>query len=70
MVGHKAISCILDLDDNSYNIATPQTNKKSVVTHDNLNNNENSRKSDDEIFCDNSCTGTLFAYHKQKRKFK
>lgn len=51
------------LDDNNA-LSTPQLNKTSVVKHSHLN--ENRKKSPDEVFCDNACTGALFSYHKRK----
>ena len=53
--------------DNS--ILSPQNIRKSVVAQNTSNKQENFQRNEEEFFCDNSCAGSLFAYHKQKGKF-
>ena len=48
------------------NVSTPALlGKKSVVTQ---GNNDFLKRNEEEFFCDNSCAGNLFAYHKQKKQ--
>lgn len=58
------------LDEKDYNFAAPKTNNKSLINQENLNNSLSSRINNEELFCDNSCTGSFFAYHKQKKELK
>lgn len=51
------------LDEKNDELTTPQLNKTSVVKHSHLNGR---KKSPDEVFCDNACTGAFFSYHKKK----
>lgn len=59
---------ILDDKDNNNTgtVCTPQLMKKSVVSSGNTNYDR--RSEGDECFCDNSCTGNFFSYHKKPKK--